>query len=45
MIACNCARFGTMSGEGFEYHLLAMGMAVALMISGGGRACVDRRFG
>lgn len=34
---------GAMSGEGFEYHLLAMGMAVALMIAGGGRASADRR--
>jgi putative oxidoreductase len=34
---------GAMSGEGFEYHLLAMGMAVALIIAGGGRASVDRR--
>lgn len=34
---------GAMQGEGFEYHLLAMGMAVALIIAGGGRASVDRR--
>lgn len=34
--------FGNQAGEGFEYHLLAVGMAVALMIAGGGRWAVDR---
>jgi putative oxidoreductase len=34
---------GTLSGEGFEYHLLAIGMAIALVIAGGGRASVDGR--
>ena len=29
-------------GEGFEYHLLALGIAVALMIVGGGKFSVDR---
>jgi len=33
--------FGQQQGEGFEYHLLALGLAVALMIRGGGRASVD----
>ncbi|HSL23535.1 MAG TPA: DoxX family protein [Vicinamibacterales bacterium] len=33
---------GTLKGEGFEYHLLAIGIAVALMIRGGGTASVDR---
>lgn len=33
--------FGKQQGEGFEYHLLALGMSVALMISGGGRWSVD----
>jgi putative oxidoreductase len=33
--------FGKQSGEGFEYHLLVMGMALALMITGGGRLSVD----
>lgn len=32
---------GQQAGEGFEFHLLAMGMAVALMVSGGGRYSVD----
>lgn len=36
--------FGKQAGEGFEYHLLAIGMAVALMIAGGGRWSVDRFF-
>ncbi|MHA3772679.1 DoxX family protein [Verrucomicrobiota bacterium sgz303538] len=29
-------------GEGFEYHLLALGIAVALMIAGGGKLSIDR---
>ncbi len=37
--------FGNQAGEGFEYHLLAIGMAVALMIAGGGRWSVDRFLG
>ena len=32
---------GKQGGEGFEYHLLAMGMAVALIVSGGGKYSVD----
>jgi putative oxidoreductase len=34
--------FGNQAGEGFEYHILALGMAVALLIGGGGKASVDR---
>lgn len=34
---------GTQAGEGFEFHLLAIGLALALVISGAGRASVDRR--
>jgi len=37
--------FGNQAGEGFEYHLLAIGMAVALMITGGGKWSVDRFLG
>jgi putative oxidoreductase len=33
--------FGKQHGEGFEYHLLAIGMALALMITGGGRLSMD----
>lgn len=33
---------GQQAGEGFEYHLLAMGIALALIIRGGGAASVDR---
>ncbi|MGA2026608.1 MAG: DoxX family protein [Syntrophobacteraceae bacterium] len=33
--------FGKQSGEGFEYHLLAIGMALALMITGAGSLSVD----
>ena len=33
--------FGNQKGEGIEYHLLALGIAVALMISGGGAWSLD----
>jgi putative oxidoreductase len=33
---------GTQQGEGFEYHLLALGIAIALLIMGGGVWSVDR---
>jgi len=33
--------FGKQAGEGFEYHILAVGMALTLMIAGGGRWSVD----
>jgi putative oxidoreductase len=33
---------GKQPGEGFEYHILALGMAAALVIGGGGKASVDR---
>lgn len=32
---------GKQAGEGFEYHLLAIALAVALMITGGGKASLD----
>lgn len=32
---------GQQAGEGFEYHLLAIGMALSLVISGAGRLSVD----
>jgi putative oxidoreductase len=32
---------GQQTGEGFEYHLLVIGMSVALLISGGGKWAVD----
>lgn len=35
--------FGRQSGEGFEYHLLAIGLAVALFIHGGGKWSLDHR--
>lgn len=34
---------GDKSGEGFEYHILAIGMAIALILAGGGAASVDRK--
>ncbi|MBT3346600.1 MAG: DoxX family protein [Gemmatimonadetes bacterium] len=32
---------GTQAGEGFEYHLLAIGLALVALIKGGGRASID----
>ncbi|EQA46612.1 DoxX family protein [Leptospira broomii serovar Hurstbridge str. 5399] len=34
--------FGNQAGEGFEYHVLAIGIAFALVILGGGSASMDR---
>jgi putative oxidoreductase len=36
--------FGQQKGEGVEFHLLALGIAGALLILGGGRFSVDTRF-
>src|SRR5215470_3946087 len=33
---------GKQPGEGFEYHLLALGIALALLIRGGGAGSIDR---
>ena len=33
---------GQQQGEGFEYHLLVIGIASALLVTGGGRWSVDR---
>lgn len=33
--------FGNQAGEGFEYHLLVVGMALALVIAGGGKWSLD----
>jgi putative oxidoreductase len=35
--------FGRQAGEGFEYHLLALGLALALFIHGGGKWSFDQR--
>lgn len=35
---------GKQAGEGFEFHLLAIAIALALMIKGGGRWSMDRLF-
>jgi len=41
--------FGAQSGEGFEFHLLALALSVPLLLSGGGQyaldAIVSRRLG
>ena len=34
--------FGAAEGEGFEYHLLTVGLGTIVMIRGGGRWSVDR---
>jgi len=33
--------FGKQAGEGFEYHLLVIGMSLALLVAGGGRWSLD----
>ncbi len=33
---------GTQKGEGFEYHLLAIGLALVVIISGAGKWSIDR---
>ena len=35
--------FGQQKGEGFEYHLLVIGICLALLIKGGGALSVDRK--
>lgn len=35
--------FGRQAGEGFEYHLLAIGLALALVVHGGGKWSLDQR--
>ena len=35
--------FGQQKGEGYEYHLLVIGICVALLIKGGGALSVDRK--
>jgi putative oxidoreductase len=34
--------FGRQKGEGFEYHLLAIGLALVVLVHGGGKAALDR---
>jgi putative oxidoreductase len=34
---------GQQAGEGFEYHLLVIGMALAILIQGSGRYSLDRQ--
>ncbi len=35
--------FGNQKGEGYEYHLLAIGLAFIVMIRGGGRYSIDQK--
>ena len=32
---------GSQAGEGFEYHLLAIGLSLVVLVSGGGKASLD----
>lgn len=34
---------GSAAGEGFEYHLLALGLAAIVVLAGGGKASLDAR--
>ncbi len=34
--------FGNQQGEGYEFHLLAMAISLALIIKGGGALSIDR---
>ena len=36
--------FGTLKGEGYEYFILWIGMAIALFILGGGKYAIDQIF-
>lgn len=33
--------FGNLKGEGYEYHLLAIGILLPLILNGGGKASID----
>ncbi|HJT19025.1 MAG TPA: DoxX family protein [Nitrospira sp.] len=37
--------FGQQQGEGYEYHLLTIGIAAALVVAGAGKWSVDRAIG
>jgi putative oxidoreductase len=37
--------YGNQKGEGFEYHLLVLGLALTVIISGGGKWSIDRLLG
>lgn len=34
--------YGTQAGEGYEYHLLMIGICLALLMEGGGRLSIDQ---
>jgi len=35
--------FGQQKGEGFEYHILVLGICIALIVRGGGLFSIDRK--
>jgi putative oxidoreductase len=34
--------FGTQEGQGYEYHLLAIGLGLAVLVGGSGKFSIDR---
>jgi putative oxidoreductase len=34
--------FGNQAGEGFEFHVLALGLAAVVLVAGGGKLSIDR---
>lgn len=36
--------FGQQKGEGFEFHILVVGISLALLVKGGGLISLDRMF-
>jgi putative oxidoreductase len=37
--------FGNQLGEGYEYHLLIIGISLAILVHGSGRYSMDRLYG
>lgn len=35
--------FGNQTGEGYEYHLLVIGLSLAILVTGSGKYSIDRR--
>jgi len=36
--------FGNQKGEGYEYHLLIIGLSITTLINGSGKFSIDERF-
>lgn len=37
--------FGNQQGEGYEYHLLVIGLSLAILVNGSGKISIDSRLG